>query len=440
MKATFYVHNIGCKVNRVESDTIRAQLLKSGAQGVEREDAAVIVINTCTVTSEADTKTRKAIRQAHAFEQQPWVVVTGCSTVLHAEELAKLGERVVVEPDRAVALKRALKLLDELPKRGKRTSSNSAKKKTAQAKTTSKGAGSVIAMDFGDDDALRVGEGFNTRVGIKIQDGCDNRCTYCIVSTVRGVAVSTPVQKVLTEVKRAARAGARELVFTGVNMGSYSDEDYDLTSLLQASLEAAPKVRIRLSSLEPLDVTHDLLRCMVHSEGRLCAHLHLPLQSGSDRILRIMERPYISSQFEIIAHRAKSLLPQLALTTDVIVGFPGETDDDFRKTMALCKWAEFSKIHIFRYSRRPGTPAAEMEEQVPAPVKAERAKKLSDLADKLAAADAERRIGTTELVLVESSERGTSESYHVVELKGDYEPGSLVPITFSASKAATLVE
>ncbi|MCL2757577.1 MAG: tRNA (N(6)-L-threonylcarbamoyladenosine(37)-C(2))-methylthiotransferase MtaB [Coriobacteriia bacterium] len=427
MNAGFFVHNLGCKVNRVESDLIHAKLLAKGACATSRDEADVIIINTCTVTAEADSKTRKAVRQAVTAPKAPWVVVTGCSAVLQSKNLASLGSRVIVEADRTVALKRAYTLLQSI----------------GQEPDTPVVPSGIESDEHGSTNLnippSRIGFGFNTRVGVKIQDGCDNRCSFCIVSTARGPARSTPVQEVISEVSSIARSGARELVFTGVNMGTYASGGLDLVALLQACLIVAPKTRIRLSSIEPLHVSHELIDLMAASSGRICAHLHLPLQSGSDRILRLMNRPYTTGQFTDVIAYAQNVLPNLAITTDVIVGFPGETEQDFDQTLELCTSIGFSKIHVFRYSKRPGTPAATMMNQVPAPEKAKRSHHLIELSDRMAAFDAARRVGITENVLIERAGRGTSESYHTVELTREYTPGSLVPIEFTAHRGAILI-
>ena len=417
MSNGFFVHNLGCKVNRVESDTICAQLMTRGAHLVTRDAADVIIINTCTVTSEADAKTRKAIRQALAAEQHPMVVVTGCSTAINADTLSSLGLRVVIEPDRSTALERAFTLL-----RRKQDPDNTL---------------GFHAIPY----VTRSGESFNTRVGIKIQDGCDERCSFCIVSTARGPARSLAVRDILAEVELAVHAGARELIFTGVNLGSYqSDSGFNLTELLHLILEKYSGVRIRLSSIEPLDVGDDLLALIASSQGRICAHLHMPLQSGSDRILKSMNRPYTSSQYEALVQKAFYLLPRLAITTDVIVGFPDESDEDFEQTLDMCRRVGFSRIHVFKFSKRPGTAASDMPGQIPAPIKAIRSKQLIELAHQLATHDAARRIDMTEQVLVERAGRGTSESYHPVELSSSHKPGELIPLTFIANKEATLIE
>jgi threonylcarbamoyladenosine tRNA methylthiotransferase MtaB len=465
---SFYVHNLGCKVNRVESDALSASLLAAGAHHSPRETARVVIVNTCTVTAEADAKTRKAIRQAHAAPHHPWVIATGCAIAIDRAAYEALGDRVLAEPDRNRAQAKALELLN-----------------------LSRPASAPIAPP----SLVPTGEGFNTRRGIKIQDGCDNACSFCIVRVARGRAHSLPPATILEQVVAAEGERVFEIVLTGVNIGSYSAVDapldgggcggaasattdatpgaatgtltsitasatpgaatptLDLCHLVGRLLDATSKLRIRLSSLEPQHATDELLALMAASNGRLCAHLHLPLQSGSDHTLAAMNRLYDTAAFAQRVGRARELMPHLALTTDVIVGFPGESEQDFVQSLAFCERMAFARMHVFRYSRRPATPAAEMPHQVPPALSAARAAALRDLAAKMQQRDLAARVGTTELVLVERHNCGTSESYHRVELRGSvggrgtangmellHAPhiGSLVPVHFTGYRDTLL--
>jgi threonylcarbamoyladenosine tRNA methylthiotransferase MtaB len=430
--AEFFVHNLGCKVNRVESDALSASFLAVGASRVSRDEARVVVVNTCAVTATAEAKTRKAIRQALAGARRPWVIATGCAIALDRGAYQALGARVIAEPDRNRAQEVALDLL------GLGTA----------------GDGGVPAVS-----PLRVGEGFNTRMGIKIQDGCDNVCSYCVVRIARGAARSVPSVRIREQVCDAERAGVREIVLTGVNVGCYDDEGIDLCRLLSMLLDAtapasagapvsasasttAPApvsatavddggLRFRLSSLEPQHATDELLALMAGSKGRICAHLHLPLQSGCDRTLAAMRRPCDTAFFAERVKRARDLMPHLALTTDIIVGFPTESDEDFRESCEFCRRMSFSRMHVFRYSRRPGTPAADTEGQITPAMSSERAGILRALGARMRACDIASRVGTSERVLVERRGRGASESYHQVEFGAESVPGQLVTMHFT---------
>jgi threonylcarbamoyladenosine tRNA methylthiotransferase MtaB len=418
------VVNLGCKVNRVESDTMSARLLQAGFAEASRDEAAVIVVNTCTVTAEADAKTRKAVRRAAAAPLDPWVIVTGCAAVAHEDELTSLGNKVIVVGEKPAACATAVSLLSQA--------------------ALSSGSAPCCAGGSEGQARARFGERFNSRVGIKVQDGCDNRCSYCIVCIVRGPSRSVPLLDVIEEASCAVAAGARELVYTGINLGSWhNDGGGDLTDLLEASLDALPQARIRLSSIEPLDVTDRLLMLMAASKGRLCAHVPMPLQSGSRRVLRSMRRPYTAEQFLHVTRRARELVPHVAITSDLIVGFPGETDEEFAESLAVCQEAGIGRLHVFRYSPRPGTAAAVMPHQVPPATMAERSLAARELSDRLAAADAAARVGNKELVLVESHGVATSESYHRVlltePLAAGIERGALASVRFDACDGTTLL-
>jgi threonylcarbamoyladenosine tRNA methylthiotransferase MtaB len=384
-----------------------ATLLAAGGTEVKREQARLVIINTCTVTGEAEMKTRKAIRQALAGTEKPWVIATGCAITVNQSSFETLGERVIAQPNRIEATNKALKLL---------------------------------GLERGTQEAPpRSGENFNRRMGVKIQDGCNNRCSYCIVPTARGSARSTSVEEIIEQIVQAEQDGVREVVLTGVNIGCYQSDHMALGGLAKTLLERTEAVRIRLSSLEPQHTTDELLDIMAGSQGRLCAHLHLPLQSGCDTTLRAMGRHYTAAFFEDRVVQARARMPHLSLTTDVIVGFPGETDEDFDVSFAFCKRMGFSRIHVFRYSKRPGTPAALHTDHITPPVTAKRAARLRELSEQLQQSDLLTRINTTERVLVERPGRGMSESYHRVQLPTNYAVGSLIPLQFTGCRDTLLL-
>ena len=406
----FAVVNLGCKVNRVESDDAAARL---ALRGVETSEASadLIVVNTCTVTGEAEKKTRKAVRRALRANDHARVLVTGCAAAIDAAFYEALDERVSVV-GKAQLAPAIDALFDEAP------------------------------FSPGEDAPLHIGSGFRTRVGVKVQDGCDNACTYCIVHVARGRATSRPADDVVRECAAYARAGAREIVLTGINLGSYCDggrrdpSAIRLAALLRRLLDETADLhapgeapaRFRVSSIEPRDVDDALVDLLASADGRVCRHLHLPLQAGSSKVLREMARPYDAHEFRQLADFLRASVPSIALTTDIIVGFPSETDEDFEDTCALVRHVGFSKIHVFPYSKREGTPAAARADQVPPEVKAARAARLRALSDELAAADRASRAGTVELALVETPEVATTESYHEVAAPAGADAGSLVPV------------
>ncbi len=431
---SFHIVNLGCKVNRVESDAIASALLKRGFASTSLTDANLVVVNTCTVTGEAEKKTRKAVRHALRMNEQGSVVVTGCAAAIDPDTYRSMSERVhvVSKPDFLLAVQ------DGPHGAPLAYSAEDDARSFGQAS----GAESFEQLPFG--------AGFRSRVGVKVQDGCDNACTYCIVHVARGRATSRPAHEVIEECERLARAGAHEIVLTGINLGSYRDGAKsdpsavrlaDLLRLLlnrTASLHAPgePPVRFRISSIEPRDVDDSLIELIASSEGRLCRHLHLPLQSGSTAVLREMARPYTAEFFADLVSRMRAAIPELSLSTDCIVGFPGESEAQFAETMALARACAFSKIHVFPYSRREGTPAARRSDQIDPAIKSRRAAQLRALSEELRARDFDRRIGTEELVLVEDGLRATTESYHEIIVADTLPAGALVPIVLTASMRA----
>lgn len=387
---------VGCKVNRVEIDDIGAQMDSLGAIRCADESVQVVFINTCTVTAEADKKTRKMVRGALRQFPNAHVLVMGCAVAIDPDEYLSYSDRVRIV-GKKTAVREALDLLGiyDVP-----------------------------------DEALRVGENYNTRVSLKVQDGCDNACTFCIVHVARGKSVSMPFDEVLHEAVRYGEAGVRELVLTGINLATYYDEGKDIADLMQALLDAHPGYRLRLGSVEPLDVTEKLITLMANNKDRICAHLHLPLQSGSSKVLAEMNRNYSAEFFCELVDELYAAMPSMSLSTDIIVGFPGETDEDFQRTLDVAKHARFSKIHVFRYSKRADTPAAERKDQIPPEIMANRAKELQWLGKELMAQDMQSRIDTHELVLVEQQGRGMTESYHPVCFTSNQpEVGALIDVT-----------
>ncbi len=391
----FCVINHGCKVNKVEADTASSYLAELGAVLADEEDAEIVIVNTCTVTGEADKKARKAVRHALKVAPNALVIVTGCGASIDAGGYAGIDERVRVI-DR-------FELLDALKPK--------------------------------DRSPLRMGKDFRTRVNIKIQDGCDHACTYCIVHVARGRARSADAAQVLAEAEGYFANGAKELVLAGIDLGSYRSGTVGLAGLVGSLVESARRqcepggipARVRASSLEPMTIDDAFIDLLAQSEGSVCRHLHVPLQSGSTKVLREMARPYSADEFLRLVEKLYVRVPSLSLTTDIIVGFPGETDDDFACTLELAQACRFSKIHVFPYSKRAGTPAAKRTDQVDPLTVKERAARLRDLSDELREDDYRKRIGTSELVLVESKSALT-ESYHEIPLPAGAEEGSLLPV------------
>ena len=376
------VVNLGCRVNRVESDRITADLMRLGFAMVEPHDADLIVINTCAVTGEAEAKTRKAVRHALAHPNEPYVLVTGCVVNLHPEELLELSDRVIAEPSKIDVAERVCEVLgvesDSVP---------------------ACSDGEVV-------DALG-----RSRLSVKIQDGCNHRCAYCIVWKARGPERSVPVESVLEQVREAQEAGVPEVVLTGVNLGAYdgkstTDEHVEIDELLEAIMERTTIAHVRISSVEPMDISESLLKVMARYPKRIAPFLHLPVQSGCTRTLHRMGRPYSAEAFEETVRMIRTNLPQVSLSCDVIVGFPGETEADFRTTYEFLERLAPAYLHIFPFSERSGTPAVDFPDKVQPSVATRRVEELEKLCRRLHGEFCARAEGTTDEVLFESTMRG----------------------------------
>ena len=383
------VINLGCRVNRVESDRITADLARAGFMLVEPDDADLIVINTCAVTGEAEAKTRKAVRHALGRAREPYVLATGCSVNLHPEMLHELSGRVITEPSKVDVVPRVCEAL-----------------------------GYTLEEPDADAPTRDLSELLGrARLGVKIQDGCNNRCTYCIVWKARGAERSVPVDSVLAQVREAADAGIPEIVLTGVNLGAYdgadeTDAHVEIDELLQRILDETDIEHVRISSIEPMDLSERLIHVMAANPTRVAPFLHLPIQSGCTETLRRMNRSYTAEEFEETIANVRAILPNVSLSCDLIVGFPGETEQEFEDSYELCRRVGFSRMHVFRYSARPGTPAAVMDDQIDPKVMAQRSAMVRQLADAMARTDATTRLGSTETAVLEYGRFATLGSYH----------------------------
>ncbi|MGD9317146.1 MAG: tRNA (N(6)-L-threonylcarbamoyladenosine(37)-C(2))-methylthiotransferase MtaB [Anaerolineae bacterium] len=375
-----HVSSLGCKLNQNEMDTLVARLAERGHQVVATAgEADLCVLNTCAVTHVAAQKTRQALRRLHRENPQARLVATGCYAELTPGDLSSLpGVELVVgnqEKER----------LDELLGSEESTAG---------------------VTDLAPRPATPVPRP-RTRALIKIQDGCDNACTYCIIHVARGPQHSRPADQILDEVRAHLAAGHHEVVLTGVHIGAYGQDllsaqaGADLWGLVGRILGETDVPRLRLSSIEPWDLNEKALR--LWEDPRLCRHLHLPLQSGCDAILHRMARRYTSVEFAALVAAARAAVDDLAVTSDVIVGFPGETEAQFAESLAFVESLDLARLHVFPYSLRAGTPAAQMPAQVSPQIKAERARVMRAVAASSARAFRQRFIGRTMEVLWETS-------------------------------------
>lgn len=412
----------GCKVNQAESDALAADARAAGLAVVADESADVVVVNSCTVTAEADRKVRKAVRHALGLPGHPTVVVTGCLAALEPAALSELGGRVLVAPEKGDVVREVLRAASGTGLGGRREALS--RHERSGASHTSRVHASV--------GELPAAAGARTRVQVKVQDGCDAGCAYCIVPAARGLPRSVPVSEVVRAVERLVDEGVAEVVLTGINVGRYSDGAVGLAGLIARVAQTGVR-RIRLSSVEPADLDDALLE-VCSSTPSFCEHLHVPLQSGSDRVLRAMGRPYDTRAFLAAVEAVRSALPGCALTTDVIAGFPGETDRDARATLEFAEQVGFARLHVFRFSARQRTRAATLADQVPPAEKAERASALRALSDRLAESFARDHLGSTVELLVEQRLgpdlcEGTTREYLKVELEDACaRPGEVLPV------------
>ena len=373
------LESIGCRLNIGEIEKMARELAAAGHRVVgPGEEADLCILNTCTVTAIASRKSRKLIRQLRRAHPKASVVVTGCDAELAPRETLAAGVDLVVgntDKERLLQLAAEAGLLPE---------------STAHPE---------------DSEPFAPGGTSRTRAFLKVQDGCDNRCAFCVVTIARGAGRSLPTDEIVKEVRTLRRLGYKEIVLSGVHLGSYGHDFGDskgLEHLVQRVLAETDVPRLRLSSLEPWDLNAAFFE--IFSDSRLLPHLHLPLQSGCDETLRRMARRTTRDAFSKLVASARAAVPDLSVSTDIIVGFPGESDSEFDESLAFVEDTVFSRLHVFRYSRRDGTPAANMPHQVPGPVFQDRSRRMH-----LLGADFERRfnsafIGREAEVLWEASE------------------------------------
>jgi threonylcarbamoyladenosine tRNA methylthiotransferase MtaB len=381
---------LGCKVNQCDGDEMARALVSAGYEIVSRGDADAYIVNTCTVTATADAKARKLIRKLAREHPGARLIVTGCWAQCHEKEAALPGVSAVVLNVEKVSIVEALGKLVPPPD----------------------GRGNALPNGHDGRRACSpyppyITASSRTRAFLKVQDGCDHHCAYCAVPSARGLPTSKPLDDALAELRRIADEGAQEVVLCGIRLGAYGRGHggaFGLAGLLR-SLRQVPIPRVRLSSIEPMDVGDDLLKEMA-DHPTLCHHLHLPLQAGDDAVLSDMGRGHTSADFSRLVARMRGVWPDVSLTTDVMVGFPGETDEQFERTVQFVREVGFSRLHVFPYSPRPGTPAMQRSDQLPAPVKRERAQRLIAIGAELAQQAALAWVGREVGVLFEERKAG----------------------------------
>jgi threonylcarbamoyladenosine tRNA methylthiotransferase MtaB len=365
---TVAFHTLGCKVNHYETEAIWQLFKQEGYERVEFESSSdVYIINTCTVTNTGDKKSRQVIRRAVRKNPDAVICVTGCyAQTSPAEIMAIPGVDIVVGTQDRV------KMLEYI-------------EQYKQERQPINGVRNIMKNRVYEElDVPAFTD--RTRASLKIQEGCNNFCTFCIIPWARGLMRSRDPQEVIRQAQQLVDAGYKEIVLTGIHTGGYGEDlkDYNLAMLLK-DLEAQVKglKRLRISSIEASQITDEVIQVM-NDSNVIVRHLHIPLQSGSNSVLKRMRRKYTMEFFGERLDRLKEALPGLAVTSDVIVGFPGETEEEFMETYHFIKDHQFSELHVFPYSKRTGTPAARMEDQVDEEIKNERVHRLISLSDQLA--------------------------------------------------------
>lgn len=392
---TFYVEQFGCRATQADGAAIERQLLEQGCTAVARTDSAdFVVLNTCTVTAAADSQARDAIRKIHAANPAARIIVTGCYAQRAPEELAALpGVAHVVGNSHKPQIATLLKTIS--------AASISCNDEPAPYHSAPILSGDIFALSDVLVAPVLGGEGNRTRPTLKIQDGCNSRCSFCVIPFVRGKSRSLPVATVLAEIQKLASAGFREIVLSGINLGSYGRDVtpcVEFLELLKRILDQTSVERLRISSIEPLDVTRDLIDLFAAS-NRIAPHFHMPLQSASDRILAAMHRWYRAEHYARRVELIHERLPHAAIGADVIAGFPGETEADHAATLRFIQQRPFTYLHVFSYSLRPGTRAVSLPSHLPGEIIKRRARELRALADAKSAAFRESQIGRTLRVL-----------------------------------------
>lgn len=405
------IQSLGCKVNLYESEYITDQFQKAGYEIVPfQEIADVYIINTCSVTNTSDVKSRKVIHQAIRRNPDACIVAIGCFIEANHDYHEDGVDILLGNANKS-------KVLEYV-------------ERYWQTKQKANYFVTPIPEKF-DDMTMSTFLG-RTRAFIKIQDGCENFCSYCIIPYVRGKCRSKNFQTVLEEIQNYVQHGYKEVVLTGIHTGNYGvDLGTDFAALLREIVKINGLVRLRISSIEITELTDEVLQ-IIRDNDVIVDHLHIPLQAGSDKILRLMNRKYDLAYFKQKMEQIREIRPDISLTTDIIVGFPSETEEDFQDTLSFVREVQFSKVHVFPYSRRSGTVAADMAEQVPGDVKKDRVRRLLALSKELETEYMKKFIEKTLPVLMEVNRTdyslGHTSNYLLVKVPGEYQSEDLVDV------------
>src|SRR5713101_2000694 len=484
---TFFIEQFGCRATQADGAALERQLLDRGCTSAPAAaDADIVVINTCTVTASADAQAREAIRKLHAANPSVRLIVTGCYAQRAPEELAALpGVSWVVGNSHKPEIPQLFDSISSVPANENslaRFSPPAAHTESANdffpvaalyanatvsfhsfvaaqhlsrsGRDVAPHLGKILTGDIFEQRALLSapvlgGEGNHTRPTLKIQDGCDSRCSYCVIPFVRGKSRSLPPNTVIHEIQRLSNSGYREIVLSGINLGTYGRDlspRVEFEDLLRRILDETAVERLRISSIEPLDVTRDLVNLFASTE-RIAQHFHMPLQSASDRILAAMHRWYRAEHYARRVELIHDRLPNAAIGADVITGFPGESEADHAATFAFIERLPFTYLHVFSFSKRPGTKAASLSNEVPGVTIKRRARELRALSEAKSAAFRHSQLGRTLRVLTlrpsddphPHSTPALSSNYLKVSVNGNHPANSWLDLLISADTGTALV-
>jgi threonylcarbamoyladenosine tRNA methylthiotransferase MtaB len=397
----YSILTFGCRVNQADSMVIERDLRARGGVAVPSAEADVIVVNSCSVTATADQGTRQTIRRIARDNPSARIVVTGCYATRSPQEVAALPnvECVIVNDDKP----RLMQLLRRSEKTGE--NAENAKKNVFSAFFAPSAVFSERDGDGPCGAALEPGIAGRTAFTLRVQTGCDEPCSYCIIPTTRGASRSVPVEDILREVERVTAAGFKEIALTGVHLGSYGRDLQRRSSLIELLVDlergakaSAERLLFRISSLEPMDCSREIVDLVARSDP-FAPHFHLPLQHASDRVLAAMRRPYTIDYYASLVDDIRGRIPNASIGSDIIVGFPGETDEDFEQLAAYLERSPLTHIHAFPYSDRPGTAATAMTGKVNGVVIRERGRRIRDIGHALTARFRDSQVGTTHRAL-----------------------------------------
>ena len=399
---SFFIKTLGCKVNSYESEFIRNLLLSSGLKEVN-ENADVCIVNTCTVTNTADNKSKQVINNIKKHNPHAIVVAMGCFCQFREKEIKEL-----INADIIIGNRDKSKIIDYINEFEK------TKKQIIKFYDMNN-------VEFEDMEVKKYNK--HHRAFIKIEDGCNNFCSYCIIPYVRGRVRSKDFNKCIIEAQELVLSGHKEIVLAGIHTGQYNNNGKRLSDVINRLSEIDGLERIRLSSVEIVELDEGMLD-IIKNNNKFVSHLHIPLQAGSNHILKEMNRRYTKEEFIEMVNNIKKLRPGISLSTDIIVGFPGETDEDFNDTLELSKEVGFSKIHVFPYSDRTGTVASRMKNKVDGNIKKQRVHKLMELSNELERQYFEENLNKEVEVLIEEEKEGNfygfTSNYIPLKLQGNY--------------------